>query len=172
MKILATLTFILIASYAFSQTEKSSTLSNYSSDRYSIKYPSSWRIDTSNNSGTEFAIFSPKENTEDKFLENVNLIIQNLSGKNIDLDKYANLSENQIKTNAIDLKEFQMTKMKKGLNEYYKLTYEMTYGNFKLFTEQYYFIKDEHAYVITFSSEINKSKIAGEEILASFSLVK
>lgn len=48
----------------------------------------------------------------------------------------------------------------------------MTYGNFKLFTEQYYFMKNEKAFVITFSSETGKSKITGEKISASFNLAK
>mgnify|MGYP000941004161 CR=1 FL=1 len=171
MKIISTLIVLTITSFAYSQTIKSQDLLKYISDSYKVEYPSSWRIDTSKQGGIEFAIFSPKESADDKFLENINLIIQNLSGKNIDLDKYAAISEEQIKSNAVNLKAFNMVKLKKGISNYYKLTYEMTYGNFRLFTEQYYFIRNEEAFVITFSSETGKSKDMGEEILSSFTLL-
>jgi hypothetical protein len=44
----------------------------------------------------------------------------------------------------------------------------MTYGAFHLATEQYYFIKNEKAYVITFSAEEGKPMDLGEKILQSF----
>ena len=156
----------------YAQTSDTPHKVEYSKKNYVIEYPSTWKMDTSKSFGTEFTLFSPKENKEDKFSENINLIIQDLAGKSIDLDKYAQLSEEQIRTNAKDLKGLNKIKTRSEPNEFYKFTFEMTYGAFILNTEQYYFVKDEKAYVITFSSETGKSKIIGQKILNSFKLIE
>ena len=62
-----------------------------------------------------------------------------------------------------------MVRIRANSKDYYKLNYKMTYGKFKLFSEQYYFIKID-AFVVTFSSEINKSMAEGEKILESFTI--
>ena len=59
--------------------------------------------------------------------------------------------------------------------EYHKIIYGMSQGIFKLWMEQYYFIKNEKAYVLTFTAEADKFndyKITGEKILNSFLLKK
>ncbi|MBK7681894.1 MAG: hypothetical protein IPJ26_05200 [Bacteroidetes bacterium] len=50
--------------------------------------------------GTSFIIFSPLENDEDKFKENVNLLMQDLTGQNIDLDKYVTKFQKVNKNNV------------------------------------------------------------------------
>ena len=59
---------------------------------YSIQYPLSWNLNQ-NQMGTSFIILSPMESEQDKFSENVNLVIQDMTGKDIDLDKYTKISE-------------------------------------------------------------------------------
>jgi len=172
MKLFLTLTFIILTISSHAQINDTFQRVKYSKGNYAIEYPSDWKIDTSRLNGIELAIFSPKENDTDRFSENVNLIIQDLIGQNMDLEKYAQISENQIRKNAIDLKDFNAIKMRSGSSEYYKLTFEMEYGIFKLKTQQYYFIKDEKAFVITFSSEKGKLGTIGQMILDSFLFTK
>ena len=172
MKLLIIQIFIILTFPGYAQTSEPAHQVEYSKNNYVIEYPSNWKMDTSKLNGIEFTIFSPKENTEDKFSENINLIIQDLAGKSIDLDKYAQLSEEQIRTNAKDLKGLNKIKIGSEPNELFKFTFDMTYGAFTLNTEQYYFVKDEKAYVITFSSEKGKSKIIGQKILNSFKLIE
>lgn len=170
MKILRILIFFTISFSACAIPNESRGFLRYSTDNYRLQYPDNWIMDTSKDKGVEFVIRSPKENEEDKFCENVNLIIQDLKGQNTDLERIALINEAEIKAKAKDLKKFAMTKVESGSKVYEKLTYEMTFGDFWVFTEQYYFVKDEKAYVITFSSEINKSNTVGEGILDSFTL--
>ena len=172
MRLFLTFTFLSITFFSSCQNFKDTSLTTYVKGNYKIEYPKTWKLDTSNTSAVEFTLYSPRENMNDNFSENVNLIIQNLLGKNISLDKYAEISERQIKANAVDLHEFSSRKIKTNRNEFYELEYEMTFKGFKLHTTQYYFVENEKAIVLTLTSEINKpdeiNKI-GNKILSSFS---
>lgn len=141
----------------------------------SIQYPGTWDKDESGQMGTSFFILSPVESTEDKFRENVNLLIQDLTGKNIDLNKYTDISENQIKTLAVNSNLVESKRIKNAGEEYQKVIYSADQGGAHLKFEQYFFIVKEKAYVLTFSSELNKFdqyKEVAEKILNSFQLKK
>jgi hypothetical protein len=63
----------------------------------------------------------------------------------------------------------------KGEREYFKAIYAMTQGKFRLKITSVCFIKNNKAYLATFTTEIEKYdlyKKEGEEILNSFSLKK
>jgi hypothetical protein len=171
MKIIQTLVFCLFASMALPQ--KASV--KLQKELFKIQYPSKWTIDTSKMMGSEFFIFSPKENANDKFRENVNLIIQDISGQNIDLDKYAQISKEQINTMANESRIHESKKIKKGKSEFYKMIYDMKQGAFKLKIEQYYFVTNTRAYVLTLATESTKFanfKTVGEGVLNSFELTQ
>lgn len=171
MKFLLTLTFLFFCHFSFCQKLNSDSLIIYSHDNYKIQYPSTWRIDTTKDSNVEFVIYSPREYVDDKFSENVNLMIQDFKGQNIDLDKYAALSEKAIKNNAVGLTGFTSKKSTQNQTEFYELEFEMTFNSLRLHTVQYYFVENEKAIAITYSSEINKPKemtTIGHGILKSF----
>ena len=142
---------------------------------YTIQYPSTWVLDESGEMGTNFILFSPLESGNDKFKENVNLLIQDLTGKNIDIDKYTEISESQIKTmvknaNLIESKRIENTK-----NEYHKIIYSVMHDQLNLQFEQYYWVFKNKAYVLTFTCEKDKFSIfseTGEKILKSFQFIK
>jgi hypothetical protein len=57
--------------------------------------------------------------------------------------------------------------------ELHKLIYSGTHGVFSLKTEQYYIVRDEKAFVVTFVSEedqFDKYKMTGEAMLQSFKI--
>ena len=64
---------------------------------YSIQYPVNWELNKSGQMNTSFILFSELTSEKDQFKENVNLIIQDLTGYNIDFEQYVQISENQIK---------------------------------------------------------------------------
>ena len=68
----------------------------FSQNGYTIKYPDSWSLNKTGEMGTELVVSSQLTSKNDFFKENVNLVIQNLTGMNIDLDKYVKISEGQI----------------------------------------------------------------------------
>jgi len=142
---------------------------------YLIQYPSTWELSQSGQMGTSFIIFSPLESEQDKFKENINLLIQDLTGMKIDLNKYTELSVGQIKTMATNSILIESKRVKTASGEYQKIIYSADQGIFHLEFEQYYWILNEKAYVLTFTTEQNKFdrfKEIGEKILNSFRIEK
>jgi hypothetical protein len=143
------------------------------SDNYSIEYSPEWFLSQKGDMGTLFFIFTKLESKQDVFSENVNLVTEDLSNQNIDLDKYTDLSEKQIASLITNSKIIESTRIKKEKADYHKIVYTGDQGKLKLKFVQHYFIKNEKAYVLTFTSEISKfSKYTktAEKILNSFSI--
>ena len=173
MKFMFLIIAFILTNYCFAQSDISKT--TFIKSNYRLEYPSTWRLDTSRISGTELFVFSPLENDNDKFRENVNVIIQNLSGQNIDLEKYKQITDDQLKRMANDCQVFESVITKTNKNEYYTATYTMTQGKFRLKITSLCYIKNDKAYLITFTSELDKYdqyKKVGNDILQSFVLTK
>jgi hypothetical protein len=140
---------------------------------YSIQYPEKWELNKSGQMGTSFILFSQLNSDTDKFKENVNLIIQDLTGHNIDLNKYVEISEGQIKTMITDGNIISSNRIKKKETEFQKVIYTGKHEMSDLKFEQYYWVQDDKAYVLTLScevSEFNDFKDIGERILESFKI--
>lgn len=175
MKLIFILPFLFITHFSFSQTDSAIQKTTFTIDNYKIQYPKDWRLDTSKAMGTELFLFSPLENDTDKFSENVNIIIQDLGGQNIDLEKYKKITDRQITEIATDSKVYESLITEIDNKEYFKITYAMTQGKFRLKITSLCFIKNDKAYLATFGSEFDKYdqyKKIGEEILSSFCLTK
>jgi eukaryotic-like serine/threonine-protein kinase len=154
---------------------------------YSIRYPANWDLEQKEDKTPgvallyPFTILSPIESSADKFRENVNLVIEQLAGRtidgvdgqNIDLDKYAKLSTNQLKLEMSNFQLIETKTIETSRHKYYKTIFTWDYEAFKLKVEQYYWITNGKAYVLTFTSERDKfSKFSktGEKILNTFTL--
>ena len=145
----------------------------YKEDDFSIQYPKDWELNQSGQMGTSFILFSALENDQDQFRENVNLIVQDLQGRSVDLDAFTELSEGQIKSMMTNCTLYESKRMKKGSSEYHKLVYTAEQGAFNLKFEQYYWVENDKAYVLTLTCEESKfsgCKDIGEKIMHSFSL--
>ena len=148
---------------------------SFAKDNYKFQYPKSWRLDTLTKLGPELFVFSPLENESDKFSENVNVSIQNLSGQNIDLAQYKEITDKQVTDLATDSKIFESSILETNKGEFFRITYAMTQGKFRLKITTVCFIRNDRAYLATFTSELDKYdnyKKFGEQILSSFSLTK
>lgn len=147
----------------------------FNGPNYTIQFPSDWELNQSKQMGTEFFLFSPLESSQDKFRENVNLLIQDLAGYNIDLKKYAQMSEAQVKTMITNSNLLLSQEVKSPKGNYYHMAYTGDQGEFKLHFDQYYWVKNEKAYVLTFSAEKDKyasySEV-GSGILNSYEFTK
>jgi len=140
-------------------------------DKFEIKYPSDWDVDKNGQMGTSFFLFSPLSDESDKFKENVNLLIQDLTGHNLTLDQFVELSNNQIKTMVTDGQIILSDRITDDEIEYQKIIYSGKQGIFDLKFEQFYWVLDDKAYVLTLTcenSQFNKYQKIGEEILNSF----
>jgi serine/threonine-protein kinase len=87
------------------------------------------------------------------------------------LDKFVQVSENQVKTYIANGKVLESKRINQNGLEFHKLIYSGTQGVFSLNTEQYYFIKSEKAFVVTFVAEedqFDKYIVIAEKMLQSF----
>ncbi len=122
-------------------------------DAYSIKYPSNWTPDTSKSLGVDLILYSQLKSTEDNFTENINVLIQDLSGYNLDLDKYTEISEQQIKTMIEGGKIIESKRITNGSIPYHRIIYTGKQNDYKLKFAQHYYVINDKAYVLTLTSE-------------------
>lgn len=141
---------------------------------FQIQYPSEWELSLAKQMGSSFILFSPLVNKEDLFRENVNLIIQDIKGMNIGLEKYAQISESQIKSMMTNSQILESKLMEKNGRRFYHLVYTADMGVYHLKFLQNYFIQNEKAYVLTFTADqktYDEYVKVGGEILNSFFLL-
>lgn len=155
------------------QTAGNDKWKNVDNPEYYISYPQNWEIDQSGRYGTSFYLFSQQTSVNDLFKENVNLIIQDLTGMDIDLAKYTEISENQINKMMKDGTILESRQLSKNGMNYQKMVFTGTQQGLFLKFEQFYFIKNNKAYVLTLTCEAKEFpayKETGEKILNSFYL--
>ena len=170
-RILIFLALTINSVFVFGQTE----WKTISENNFKIEYPDNWELNKSGQMGTKFILFSKLSNSTDKFRENVNLIIQDLTGSNITLDKYVEISENQIKTLVVNGRIIESKRISDKEFEYHKMIYTGKQGVFDLKFIQYYWVIDNKAFVLTFTAEINEFDNfvqIGEKIMNSFKIIK
>ena len=156
----------------YGQTDDWNTIKK---DNYSIDYPKDWELNESGQMGTSFILFSPLSSPKDQFKENVNLLVQDLTGYNLDLNGYVEISVGQIKTMITDGKIIESKRLKNQKLDYQKIIYTGKQGNYNLKFEQYYWVVDDKAFVLTLTCEetqFDNYKLTGEKILNSFKLNK
>ena len=144
-------------------------------NNFSISYPGNWKLDESGQYGTVFFLFSPAGSGADHFIENVNLIKQDLKGMSMTMANYVALSTEQIKSMIMDAKIVSSESKKANGKSYHRIHYSGRQEQLYLDFVQYYFIEKEVAYVLTFSAETSAFKAFEEQatqILDSFQLLK
>ncbi len=140
---------------------------------YSIQYPENWDLDKSGQMGLSFVLLSKQSTPKDQFRDNINLLIQDLQGQNINLDKYVEISEGQIKTMITKGNIIESTRQNENGSEFQKVIYTGDQGVYNLKFEQYYWIENGKAFVLTLTCELDQFetyKVTGEKILNSFRL--
>ncbi|PRY85882.1 PsbP-related protein [Mongoliibacter ruber] len=156
----------------FGQTKDWNTIEK---DNYSINYPKDWELNESGQMGTSFILFSPLTSEKDQFKENVNLLVQDLTGHNLDLDEYVKISEGQIKTMITNGKIIESKRVTNQSLNYHKVIFSGKQGDFNLKFEQNYWVVGDKAFVLTLTCEetqFDNYKLKGEKILNSFKLNK
>lgn len=139
---------------------------------YSISYGSDLRLDETGQHGAEFSLSIPTEAVTGGFAENLNLVIQNLANMDIDLNKFVEISENQVKDSNGILVESKRCKI--NGKDAHKLISEGQYNDFELKYMQYYLIENEKAYVLTYmakKSHFDKYLDRMEAVMNSFRIL-
>ncbi len=130
---------------------KSQEFKVFKATEFSINHPEDWTPDTSGQMNTSLLLFSKPEQN-DTFRENVNVMIQDLTGMNLNLKKYTELSLEQIKS-IKDSKIFESTELKRDGETYHQLVWKGFVSGKKLKFKQLYFIKNNKAFLVTLTCE-------------------
>lgn len=137
---------LVLVGHLYAQDDNWKSISN---KNYTITYPNNWTANTKGEMGTSFTIKSPLEVSDD-FRENVNLVIQDLSAYDgLNLDRFIEISIGQISSMIADgnLK----SNARKGNK--HELVYLYKQGNFTLKVMQWVWVKDQQAYILTFTAK-------------------
>ena len=70
-------------------------LKKYDHPQYSIEYPENWILDESGKEGSSFVLY-PDSDTDKDFVENINLIKQNLGQNKLTVEQLKSIIENQV----------------------------------------------------------------------------
>lgn len=170
MKLIYTIVLLLAG---FTLKAQIGTWRTFNKTHYSVQYPSGWTVDSSRQFGADVFIAAPVDTIGDKFKENVNVMVQNIAGQNVDMDRYVSVSEEQIKTMMTDCEIIESNTITTAPTTYHKIIFTGRQGAFALKIEQYYFITKDKAFVVTFTAEqkrFDDYQVTGEKILQSFRL--
>jgi hypothetical protein len=171
MKFILTTAFIICSVLAIAQQKPKTEPVSLSRSHYALVYPADWTTDTSKSMGTDLIVLSPVEDSVDKFRENVVVMIQDLSGKNVTLEMFKQATEQQIATLVTNAKMYKSAIVKSEGVEQYEVQYQMEQGVFTLHISSVCFMKEEKAYILTFTSEFNKYeryRMVAEHLLKTF----
>lgn len=169
MKYIITL-FVVLNFTIHAQTNDWKTIDK---PNYQIKYPSTWTADLSGKMNATFFLFAPLEGNTDKFSENINLLIQDVSAYNLDLDAYTKISVDQIKKLITNSSLIESRKVKTANGEHQKVVYTGDQNGMRLKFEQYYWVIKNKAYVLTLTTDISTFetyKKTGEAIMDTFKI--
>lgn len=138
---------------------------------YSIQYPKGWTVDKPCEMGVKFVLLSKPNGQPDRFRENINLTVQDLKGQKINLDKFVEISENQVRTMITNGKVLEGERSSIAGYELHKIVYTGNNETHKLKFVQYYYIRNEKAYILTLTceaDEFDKYKKTAARIMNSF----
>jgi hypothetical protein len=183
MQKIITLLLLCIAIDGIAQTNKSKIAKQpniqfikFEEENYSFEYPSTWVKSTMMLPKTKCNINAPLENAEDKFKENVNLVVEDLTKRKVtDIKSYFTDSEAMLKKYMPNSKITTHELRKSSVGDYIYLEYDMSAMAYNMHITQYYYYKDGKGYIITFtieSAEVEKYKPLTAKVLNSFKFTK
>jgi hypothetical protein len=117
---------------------------------YSLTYPARWTLDKGGQMGTKFILFTGQ--SKSGFSDNLNLIIEDLGSAGFDLERYASLSEGQIRKMIANVEDIDSKRQKSGDKEFQEVIFKGDQGTLHLKWRQRYYLKGDKAYVLTFTS--------------------
>ncbi len=164
LSLLLTLTFI--SSTIIAQNEKN--WANYETAEYKVQFPKNWEI-AENIRGSEFILSGP---TINNFNTNINLLKQDLTtlGNDVDLEGFTKLSISQIEV-YFENAEILLSETLKGNDRtFQRLIYSADYAGRTMQFEQYYWVFDNTAFVLTLTAskeDFEAIKEEGETIMNS-----
>lgn len=139
---------------------------------FKIAYPENWIADKQLNI---WMFLAPKENEDDVFQENVNLIIQDLSAQPMSLDEFTKTSVAQYNAMPETVKLLSVGDAKMAGHEAKTAVLTMDYLGLPLKLKQYWFIVKNKAYLFTYTaheSTYSRYEADGTKLMLGFQFIK
>lgn len=141
-------------------------------NHFSIQYPENWIVEK--DQGT-LIFLSGLTGDDDKFRENVNIMVQDLTGHNLDLESYTELSKQLVIDNLSESAILEIADIRLCGYRAKEFKYQMAMDGNELIILQNWFLMDNKAYLFSFTAEkesfdayINKAR----DIFNSFRFIK
>jgi hypothetical protein len=128
---------------------KDFTWVTYSNGELEFLHPENWRIDESGMMGSTCFVFSDKK--ENGFSPNINIMVQDVSGVDYDLDAYIELTEGQMKNFATELNMYSSEKYASDAGDYQWMMYSLRQGPKRIMVFQSITIFNSKAHVLTYT---------------------
>ncbi|MCO6494309.1 MAG: hypothetical protein J5I91_01335 [Bacteroidetes bacterium] len=141
--------------------------------QFKIQYPQDWELNQNGAMGSTFVLFAPNQGSSSQFRTNINLMIQDLSDLNMDLNEFVNISEEQILEIIPNATMIESKRVKSGNEEYHNVEFTADQNNYHLRFVQRYWVKNMKAFVLTVTVEdsaFSQFKETVESILNTFEL--
>ncbi len=122
--------------------------------------------------GSKFVLISPRDSAGDDFSENINLVVEDVSGGNLNLESYVSLTVKQINKFITDVNMLSNKQIVANGDTSHQLAYTMRQGTATLYMDQRYRFRNDSAYVLSLAMQTNpepQKLIECEGILHSFS---
>ena len=150
--------------------DKKEIVAGKSSTGFSVKTPVDWeKSDTSYMGQTVTFVRHPRENEEDAFMENANIVKEKVG--TYSMQDYLDASISNMEAGLTNFTHEPVQDIKMGDYDFKKMRYNHTYSGVDIDAEVYFIIKEEVAYLITCSTakgEREKYETSFEEIVHSF----
>ncbi len=121
---------------------------------FSISYPGNWELNTQLVPGIYFQAFSPKEGPNDRYRESVNVVIEDLNGKQVSEQQYIDATKKNL---FFNVKDYHLIKAGETMMGSYK-AYEIIYtGKLDLYNLKFRAVIsffEKRAFIITYSSDL------------------
>ncbi|MFN4285461.1 MAG: hypothetical protein ACK4E8_05795 [Lacibacter sp.] len=125
--------------------------------RFTISYPGSWILNDKSESSI-LQLTSPKENDDDDFRQNLNLQIEDMSGKSTSLDEYVRTNMEGVKDLVKGYTEVSSMFFNRNGIRAYEVVYKGRYGSmeYDIQVRQLFSIANNKAYVLTYISKADE----------------
>jgi hypothetical protein len=121
---------------------------------FSINYPGNWELNAQLVPGIYFQVFSPKESPNDQFRESLNIVIEDLNGKQVSEQQYIEATKKNLLFNVKDYHLQKVGETMMGSYKAYEIIYSGKLNMYNLKFRAVISIFEKRAFVATYSSDI------------------
>lgn len=161
----------LLICVTFNGVAQTPELKKFTGEGYEIQYSADWTLDTSGKMNTAFILMG-RPVPSLSFKENLNLLIQDLTGQNMNLDAFTELSKTQMLSMPGGV-VIESKRDKKNGHDFHMLVSQIDVQGQKLKFKQYYWVMGTKAFVLTYTTTSDTYDAfipAADKVLSSFTM--